>query len=532
MTASSSVKLRSSESLLLLLRGSPYCWPNGAGDSRLAQDRPLELKHPAKPCPIWESAVTTTRVKNLSDQELLREYAEHRTEAAFTELVHRHLDLVYSSALRIVCEPQLAEEVSQSVFLALAENARDLAKHPVLLGWLHRTTQNLAANVVRQEVRRRAREQKATSMNEIVAVDDAWENLKPHVDEALGTLRDKDRDLVLLRYFQGKSAREIAAVIGTSEEAAQKRLNRAVEQLRKFMAGRSVSVGAATLGMSLSAHAVKAAPLGLAHSISKGVAEAALSQAATITIAKGLVMTTTQKAVVAASLALAVGTGVYEVHQTNRRNAQIGLASERHAQWEQEVKALRSENIGLSNALADARQRNAAVQPSFNELMRLRGEVGLLRQRLAESEQVESTAQPVDAAPVLEATLQPEVQPGVYPAAEWTDKGLGAPMNAALTWMWAVRSGEAKQYSEALGRTNILTFPIEWANGLAGIESTEFSDAGYSEEGHPVVAMNHTLKEGSTARTWLTLRKEGENWMVHRLTGYPIVVTASSLRED
>ena len=179
--------------------------------------------------------------------------------------------------------------------MALAENAHDLAGHPVLVGWLHRTTQNLSANVVRQEVRRRAREQKATSMNEIVAIDDAWENLKPHVDEALGTLRDKDRDLVLLRYFQGKSAREIAAVIGTSEEAAQKRLNRAMDQLRKFMAGRSVSVGATTLGMSLAANAVKAAPIGLANVISKGVTEVALSQIATITIAKGVVMTTTQK---------------------------------------------------------------------------------------------------------------------------------------------------------------------------------------------------------------------------------------------
>src|SRR5215813_4285797 len=105
----------------------------------------------------------------MTDQQLLRDYTERRSEAAFAEFVHRHLDLVYSAALRMVCDAHLAEDVAQGVFLAVAKNAIQLKEYPVVASWLHRTTQNLAANVVRSEVRRRAREQKAAAMNELLS---------------------------------------------------------------------------------------------------------------------------------------------------------------------------------------------------------------------------------------------------------------------------------------------------------------------------------------------------------------------------
>jgi DNA-directed RNA polymerase specialized sigma24 family protein len=106
-------------------------------------------------------------MNGLTDPELLREYAEHHAESAFGELVQRHIDLVYSAAWRMVRDSHLAEDVTQAVFVALAQNAGPLAQRPVLSGWLHRTTQNLAANAVRSEVRRRAREQEAVAMNEL-----------------------------------------------------------------------------------------------------------------------------------------------------------------------------------------------------------------------------------------------------------------------------------------------------------------------------------------------------------------------------
>ena len=183
-------------------------------------------------------------MNNLTDQQLLRNYAEARSEAAFGELVRRHVDLVYSAALRMVRDAHLAEDVTQSVFAALARSANQLTDRPVLSGWLHRTAQNLASKAVRTDIRRRAREQEAATMNQLLATtpDPGWDHIEPHLDDALGELNEADRDAVMLRYFERKSAREIAQTLGTSEEAAQKRVNRAVERLRDLFTKRGITV--------------------------------------------------------------------------------------------------------------------------------------------------------------------------------------------------------------------------------------------------------------------------------------------------
>src|SRR4051812_41362553 len=156
-----------------------------------------------------------------TDQELLREYAVEGSEGAFSEVVRRYLDLVFSAALRLVGNAQLAEDVSQKVFLALAKNASQLAGRSVLSGWLHCTTRNLSANAVRYEVRLHAREREAATMNELLAgnEEEAWEAIAPHLDTALGELSEGERDAVLLRYFQRLTTPEMARVLGISVEA-------------------------------------------------------------------------------------------------------------------------------------------------------------------------------------------------------------------------------------------------------------------------------------------------------------------------
>ena len=204
----------------------------------------------------------------MTDRQLICVYVESHAESAFAELVRRHVDLVYSAALRMVCDSHLAEDVSQGVFLALAQNASELADRAVLSGWLYRTTQNIAAQTVRTEVRRRAREQEAAAMTEPSESDIVWENISPHLDAAMGELNESERDALLLRFFERKSAKEMAQTLGNSEQAAQKRVNRAVEHLRKFFARRGIAVGASGLAAGISAGAVQAAPTGLATSIS------------------------------------------------------------------------------------------------------------------------------------------------------------------------------------------------------------------------------------------------------------------------
>src|SRR5439155_7753268 len=222
--------------------------------------------------------------------------AERRSEPAFAELVHRHVDFVYSAALRMVCDSHLAEDVTQAVFVALAKNSTQLTDRPVLSGWLHRTAQNIAAQTVRTDMRRRAREQEAAAMNQLLSgePDAAWQDIAPHLDAALGELREPDRDALLLRYFERKSAREIAQTLGTSEDAAQKRVSRAVERLREHFAKRGVTIGASGLVVIISANAVQAAPVGLAVTISTAAAAAGttLATTTTATITKTIAMTT------------------------------------------------------------------------------------------------------------------------------------------------------------------------------------------------------------------------------------------------
>lgn len=166
-----------------------------------------------------------------ADAQLLRAYAETRSDVAFNELVRRHVDFVYSAARRMVCDPHLAEDVTQDVFVALAASAGQLIHRPVLSGWLHRTAQNIAAQTVRTIERRRAREKEAAVMNELLSADSevSWEHIAPHLDAALGELSEPDRDALFLRYFERKSARDMAATLGVSDEAAQKRVHRAAE---------------------------------------------------------------------------------------------------------------------------------------------------------------------------------------------------------------------------------------------------------------------------------------------------------------
>ncbi len=239
-------------------------------------------------------------MQTLTDPQLLRAYAEDGSEAAFAELVRRHVDLTYTVALRIVRDTHLAEDATQAVFTALAQNASTLAGHPVLSGWLHRATRNVASQMVRSEVRRRAREQEAASMNEPSSGTDApWEEVEPYLDAVLTELEPSDRDAVLLRYFERKTAREIADLLGIGAEAAQKRISRAVEQLRVLFARRGVVVSAGGLAVLMTSHAVQASPAGLA---------AAISGAATLTATASAVLPTGTAATTTATTA--TGTAV------------------------------------------------------------------------------------------------------------------------------------------------------------------------------------------------------------------------------
>jgi RNA polymerase sigma factor (sigma-70 family) len=267
-----------------------------------------------------------------SDQDLLRDYAGHRSEAAFAELVRRHVDLVYSVAFRMVRDAHLAEDVAQNVFIAFANNARKLKERAVLCGWLHNTTRNLAANAVRSEVRRRAREQEAATMNELLgsSADASWAEIAPLLDAALGDLGEPDRDAVLLRYFQRQNMQEIALALGVSEEAAKKRVQRALERLRDHLNKRNVSTAAGALALIISANAVQSAPAGLAASISGSACLlGGAAHTSSLAIAgKAAALTSFQKGVLTAMLATIATVGIVELHKLATSKHTEGLTGE------------------------------------------------------------------------------------------------------------------------------------------------------------------------------------------------------------
>ena len=323
-----------------------------------------------------------------TDSQLLRAYVEHRSEPAFTELVRRHVDIVHSAALRMVCDSHLAQDVTQGVFVALARNTAQLKDRPVLSGWLHRTAQNIAAQTVRTDVRRRAHEQEAAAMNELLSAepDVVWEHIAPHLDSALGKLSEADRDALMLRYFERKSADEMAATLGISDEAAQKRVRRAVERLREFFARRGITVGASGLVVIISANAVQAAPVGLAVTISTAalLAGTTISTTATATAIKTIAMTTTQKTFIATTLAVAFGMGIHQVHQASRLRDEVRTLGGQHAEQVQELIRERDEATGKLAGLREENERlirnNAELQKLRAEAMRLRGELNRAEQ--------------------------------------------------------------------------------------------------------------------------------------------------------
>lgn len=193
------------------------------------------------------------------DMELLGEYVARDSQAAFETLLNRHVNLVYSTALRLVRDPTLAGEVTQSTFIVLAKKARTLGSETVLSGWLYRTTQYVAARALRTEYRRREREQEAAKM-QTEQSNPVWDELSPLLDEAMARLGDTDRNAVVLRYFENKSSKDVGAALGINEAAAQKRVARAVEKLRGLCFKRGAVASAIALTAIISSNAVQAAP--------------------------------------------------------------------------------------------------------------------------------------------------------------------------------------------------------------------------------------------------------------------------------
>ena len=313
------------------------------------------------------------------DAELLRQYVQAGSEDAFTELVHRHLPVVYGSALRQTGgDADLAKDICQTVFIDLARKARLLLGHELLIAWLFTATRFTAAGMLRADRRRQVRESVAVSMRESTT-EPVVEHpqLASALDAALAELAPEDRDAILLRFFQNKPLKDVGSALGINEDAARMRVSRALDKLHTLLDSRGVTISAAALGSILATEAATAVPAGLAATISAAaLAGTTLTTAATATAAKALAMTTLQKTLVTAfaAAALLAGTATYLLQERTANR----LRTENQNLLAQQQALLADRDAALAAAKA---RPDSPEQPQVDkgELLRLRGEVGLLR---------------------------------------------------------------------------------------------------------------------------------------------------------
>ena len=254
------------------------------------------------------------------DHQLLASYARGNSEAAFSVLVQRYVGFVYSVALRCAGDAHAAEEITQAVFIILAQKAGRLSDRTVLAGWLHQTARWTAANYLRGEWRRQKREQEAymqSTLNQADTEAEVWPQLAPRLDEALGRLGERDRNAIVLRYFENKSLREVGEAIGAGEDAAKMRVNRALEKLRKIFARQGTAFSVVAIAGAIAANSVQAAPAGLTDSISAvAVTKGATAGSSTLALVKGalkLMIWNKMKSAIITGAAIILAAGIITV---------------------------------------------------------------------------------------------------------------------------------------------------------------------------------------------------------------------------
>jgi len=221
------------------------------------------------------------------DNSLIAEFNGRCSEEAFAALVRQHVNLVFATAFRQVGDAGAAEEITQNVFMALAQAAGRLGSHPTIAGWLHQTALNKSREWLRAELRRRKREQVAVNLDQARAEGDSvWSSLVPLLDEALLELREPDRLAVILHFMEGRTFQEVGSALGIGEDTARKRVNRCLDQLTHFFRRRGFATPALAAGTPLFALSAHPAPAGMVAAATQA-GLAAHSSSSTLTLIKG-----------------------------------------------------------------------------------------------------------------------------------------------------------------------------------------------------------------------------------------------------
>jgi RNA polymerase sigma factor (sigma-70 family) len=350
-----------------------------------------------------------------------------------------------------MASPDLAGDVVQSVFTDLARKAASLSakldENASLLGWLYRSTRFAALTQLRNERRRHVRERQVMEyFNPTPETAPDWERVAPVLDEAMADLSDEDREALLLRFFKNSDFRAIGTALGVSDDTAQKRVSRAVERLRKFFSNRGVTVGASGLAVVISANAVQAAPIGFALTISSAataIAETTLASATTATAIKTIAMTTLQKGLITTIVVAGLATPliIHYQGQAGLREENSSLRQKLQQQLDASVQ-LETDNAQLSKLVGQATNKSLSDE-QFRELLRLRGEVGQLRNQKSELEKLRTENSQIRATRDSNPALSDDGQ-RYFSKESWAFVGYAKPESTFQSVVWAMSKGDLK----------------------------------------------------------------------------------------
>jgi RNA polymerase sigma factor (sigma-70 family) len=254
----------------------------------------------------------------MTDSELLRQFVRENSQDAFSQLVNRHKNWLYSVCVRRLGDPAMAEDAVQTVFQVLSRKASQLVDIPTLSPWLHQAAKYAAHSLRRSQLRRTHYEREAAAMNatEIPGPHDLhWNQIEPDLEPALDKLAERDRQAILMRFYEQQSHSEIAAKLNISEEASQKRISRAIDRLRALLSRSGTTIPATAIAGLLLANAVRPAPAALAAACcapagSLSPHALAVSKA----IGHGMFIAKIKLAAVAAGILLAIPTAAMVIH--------------------------------------------------------------------------------------------------------------------------------------------------------------------------------------------------------------------------
>jgi RNA polymerase sigma factor (sigma-70 family) len=318
-------------------------------------------------------------INDMDDWELLRAYSDGGSEEAFATLTSRYVDLVYSAALRQCGDAEEARDVTQAVFLILARKGTGLRKGTILSGWLYRTARYVALEAMRSQTRRKRREDAVALMNNETepTAEELWKEVAPRIDAAMERLNESDRAAVLLRFFHGRSLCELAKALGVTEDAAKKRVARALERLRQQLRREGLTSSSSLLAAALAAYAVQSAPATMGAVVSTAVAGSVASAEILSKGAIQMIALTKFKTTVAcvAAMALAAGTATVTI-QGNR-------VAEENARLQAQVNRARTDAAAVKGdslaKLAEAEKENRELKQQAGQLYQLRNTVAQMQ---------------------------------------------------------------------------------------------------------------------------------------------------------